>query len=64
MAEAHDRSMNAELIEGATDGAVRKARQNVGGIIEPTTEIVRSVSGQVFHDDHPMPNKHGVVRGC
>lgn len=64
MAVAHDRSMNVELIDGAADGSVRRKRQNVSGIVEPTTEIHRSESGQVFSEDHPMINKHGTVRGC
>jgi hypothetical protein len=64
MAAAHDRSMNAELIEGATDGAIRKRHPDRGGIVEPTADVVRSESGQVMVDDHPMVNKSGTVRGC
>lgn len=42
MSVAYDRSMNAELTNGVTDGKVRKANPNRGGIEEPTTNVARA----------------------
>jgi hypothetical protein len=38
MAVAQDRSMNAELAEGATDGTLRKRHPDRGGRVEPTQD--------------------------
>lgn len=41
MAVNTSRSMNAELIEGRTDGILRKPDPNRGGVVDPATKSVR-----------------------
>lgn len=70
MAEAIDRSMNFELIEGATDGVTKKGAPDRGGSIEPTTAAQRShlfngVGGYGMADGEAYVHDviKGVVRG-
>lgn len=69
MAVAHDRSMNAELIEGATDGSIKKPAPNRGGVVDPhTTEnrrnLASSVNGYGFGPfENPVAESNGTVRG-
>lgn len=70
MAENISRSLNFELIEGATDGVIKKASPDRGGAIEPTTAEQRSTFfngvggyGILDAEAHAMDVIAGVVRG-
>lgn len=51
------RRMNAELIEGATDGGYKKVVQNRGGVVESTTWESREPLDDVWHGIHERPLK-------
>lgn len=40
--ENNERSLNADMNEGQTDGTYRKAHKDRGGIVDPATDLVRS----------------------
>lgn len=70
MAEAIDRSMNAELREGASDGALKKPNPNRGGFVEPLTAVSRrgfskAPNGFAYEEREPYLTETvaGVVRG-
>jgi hypothetical protein len=50
------RNMNAELVEGATDGGYKKVTQNRGGMVESTTYASRQQLDDLWygiHEDNP-----------
>lgn len=69
MAVAHDRSMNAELIEGATDGAIKKPAPNRGGVVDQHTirnraHLSKGVNSFGYGPfENPMDEANGTVRG-
>ena len=46
------RNMNAELVEGATDGSFNNVIQNRGGSVEPSTYQIRQVLDDVYYGIH------------
>ena len=46
------RSMNAELVEGATDGSYKKVINNRGGTVEPNTFQSRESLDDVYYGFH------------
>jgi hypothetical protein len=64
------RSMNFELIEGATDAVIKKTSPDRGGNVEPTTAAARSLLfngqggyGHAAAEAHAHDVIAGVVRG-
>lgn len=51
------RSMNAELVEGATDGKYKKVIQNRGGMIEPSTQRSREPLDDLWFGIHETQTK-------
>lgn len=56
------RSMNSELLEGATDGKFKKVVQNRGGTVETDTYESRESLDDVWYGIHERPLKHVYVR--
>jgi len=62
MAVANDRSMNAELAEGATDGTIRKRHTgDRGGVVEATSDAAhdRAVEMGMGPSSYAMPYGEG-----
>ncbi len=57
MAVNTSRNMNAELVEGATDGGYKKVVQNRGGIVEPSTADSRAPLDDVYYGFHEINPK-------
>ena len=67
----NQRSMNAELIEGASDGAIKKSAPNWSNRVHDETDEARSILSHVEggFDWSPIdgPKRslvHGIVRGA
>lgn len=57
MATAIPRSANAELNEGMTDGKYKKVINDRGGLVEPTTYLVRKDLADIWYGIHEEPGK-------
>jgi hypothetical protein len=57
MAVNTSRNMNAELIEGATDGRYKKVVNNRGGVVEPSTYANRDELDDVWFGIHETQPK-------
>lgn len=57
MAYAPNRSCNADLWAGMTDGAFKKAASNRGGLVEDYTCDARSQMSGVWHGFHELAQK-------
>lgn len=51
------RSLNGDLIEGATDGSYKKGVNNRGGQVEPTTYAKRDELDDVWYGIHETQPK-------
>ncbi|MFE5853243.1 hypothetical protein ACFQ61_08475 [Streptomyces sp. NPDC056500] len=58
MSYAQQRSLTGEVHEGVTDGAYKKVVRDRGGVVEPTTYLVRRDLEDRWYGIHESPVKH------